>query len=177
MNPTRTPHDLRLEQGSALSHLWDAADGMRLTAGELLRAVEAHAILSFRYLRAVANGEQPDPADLLRSRGRLDALLAQMNDQAAFEAANLGELRFGMLDNGDGDPELEARAMRSFRERFRRRGEDDEDGGEGGGGEGQGTGEPLPEDPRPEVPGGHRAPGGSARVRPGVGEEDGVRVQ
>ena len=165
MNPTPTLDDLRLEQGTALSHLWDAADSMRLTAGELLRAVEAHAILSFRYLRAVANGEQPDPADLLRSRGRLDALLGQMNDQAAFEAANLGELRFGMLDHDDGDPDLEARAMVYFRERFRRR-SDDSEGGEGGG-----SAEPLPEDPRPSVPGGHRTPAPVPRARPGGGDE------
>lgn len=171
MNPTRTPYDLRLEQGSALSHLWDAADGLRQTASELLRAVEDHAMTSFRYLRAVANGQAPDPSALLRSRGRVDALLAQLQDRADFEADQLGELRFGVLENDDGDPGLEARAMASFRARFRRAGEDGDDG-EGGGGA-----EPLPEDPRPSVPGGHRAPAGTARARPGVGEEEVLRVQ
>ena len=46
-----------------------------------------------------------------------------MNEAAGFEAANLGELRFGLLENEDGDPELEARAMESFRARFRRAGD------------------------------------------------------
>ena len=115
------PTDLRLEQGTALSHLWDAADGMRQTAGDLLRAVEAHAMISFAYLRAVADGQRPDPSDLLRSRGRLDALLSQLQDRADFEADQLSELRFGMLDHDDGDPDLEAQAMASFRERFRLR--------------------------------------------------------
>ena len=164
MTDTPIPTDLRLEQGTALSHLWDAADGMRQTAGDLLRAVEAHAMISFAYLRAVAAGEQPDPSDLLRSRGRLDALLAQLQERADFEADQLGELRFGMLGHDDGDPDLEARAMASFRERFRRR-IDDGEGGEGGG-----SAEPLPEDPRPSVPGGHRA-ALSPRVRPGEGDE------
>lgn len=176
MNPTPTLDDLRLEQGTALSHLWDAADSMRQTAGDLLHAVEAHAMTSFRYLRAVADGQRPDPSALLRSRGRLDALLSRMNDQATFEADQLGELRFGMLANDDGDPELEARALRSFRERFRRRGEDDGDGGEGGGGEAQGAGEPLPEDPRPAVPGGHRA-APAPRVRPETCGKEDVQVQ
>lgn len=164
MTDTPIPTGPRLEQGTALSNLWDAADGLRQTASELLRAVEAHAMTSFTFLRAVADGQAPDPSALLRSRGRLDALLAQLQDRADFEADQLGELRFGMLENDDGDPDLEARAMASFRERFRRAGEDGDDG-EGGGGA-----EPLPEDPRPSVPGGHRA-GPAPRARPRGGGE------
>lgn len=76
---------------------------------------------SFTFLRAVADGQAPDPSALLRSRGRVEALLAQLQDRADFEADQLGEVRFGMLENDDGDPDLEARAMVSFRERFRRR--------------------------------------------------------
>ncbi len=94
-----------------LSHLWDAADALRQTAGDLLRAVEAHAMISFA-LRAVADGQRPDPSDLLRSRGRVDALLSQLQDRADFEADQLGELRFGILDYDVGDPDLEARVSR-----------------------------------------------------------------
>lgn len=163
MTDTPIPTDLRLEQGTALSHLWDAADAMRQTAGDLLHAVEAHAMISFAFLRAVADGQRPDPSDLLRSRGRLDALLSQLQDRADFEADQLSELRFGMLDHDDGDPDLEARAMVSFRERFRRR-SDDGEGGEGGG-----CAEPLPEDPR-QAPGGHRPPV-PPQARPGEDEQ------
>ncbi len=128
---------LRLEQGTALSNLGDAVEDLRQTATDLRVAVDDHAMGTATFLRDVADGRQPDPASLLRSRGRVEALLNQLIDRAELEDAHLAELNIALLPNPDGDPDLEARALASFRERYRRRGPGSQDT------------QRLPEDPRP----------------------------
>lgn len=112
----------RLEQGTALSHLGDAVEDLRQTATELRIAVDDHAMSTATFLRDVADGRHPDPAPLLRSRGRVEALLNQLLERAELEGAHLAELNIALLPNPSGDPDLEARALVSFRERYRRRG-------------------------------------------------------
>lgn len=68
MSEATTPP--RLEQGAALSHLGDAVEDLRLTATDLHAVVEEHANTTASFLRDVADGREPDPAPLLRSRGR-----------------------------------------------------------------------------------------------------------
>ena len=121
---------VRLEQGTALSLLWDAADDLRLTAAELQTAAEAHAMTTFQFLRDLADGDAPDPSALLRSRGQVEALLGQLNQRADLEGAHLDELSVTLAAPDLSDP-LEVRALATFQDRHRRRTE------------------PLPEDPRP----------------------------
>lgn len=122
---------IRLEQGTALSLLWETADDLRQSAADLHAAADAHAMSTFAFLRDMADGGAPDPSGLLRTRGQLEALLDQLSERADLEAAHLAELRVA-LTPPDLTDELEARALATLQERYRRRGA-----------------EPLPEDPRP----------------------------
>lgn len=112
----------RLEQGTALSHLGDAVEDLRRIATDLQGEADEHAMITTTFLRDVADDRQPDPAPLLRSRGRIEGLLRQLLDRAEQEDANLTELNITLLPNPDGDADLEARALDRFRERYRRRG-------------------------------------------------------
>ena len=123
---------IRLEQGTALSLLWETADDLRQSAADLHAAADAHAMSTFAFLRDMADGGAPDPSGLLRTRGQFEALLDQLSERADLEAAHLAELRIA-LTPPDLTDELEARALATFQERYRRRGAD-----------------PLPEDPRPD---------------------------
>ena len=66
---------LPLEQGTALSLLWETADDMRQSAADLHAAADAHAMSAFAFVRDTADGGAPDPSGLLRSRGRYAAHL------------------------------------------------------------------------------------------------------
>lgn len=136
MTDDRTPY--RLEQGTALSLLWDGADDLRQTVAELHSAIDDHALTTFAFLRAAAGGAIPDPSGLLRSRGRVEALLALLNGHADQESATLAELRIGVLANDENPPELEARAWEAFRARV----------GRAEGGPEREEGPRLPEEPR-----------------------------
>lgn len=125
-----------LEQGTALTQLWEAADDLRAAQAELTARVQDHSMVVFAYVRDIADGGEPDPAELLRSHGQIEALVQQVNDRLTAGQDALSELRFGLLPQPDADPALEARAMEHLRERFRRRASTDEG--------------PLPEDPRPK---------------------------
>lgn len=128
----------RLEQGTALSLLWDTADDLHQTARELSAAIEDHALTTYAFLRAAAGGAIPDPSGLLRSRGRVEALLDLLNRHAEQEGATLAELRVGVLGNDENPPEMEVRAWDAFRARVGRSAGVCEEG------------QRLPEDPRPE---------------------------
>ena len=52
---------IRLEQGTALSLLWETADDLRQSAADLHAAADAHAMSTFAFLRDVADGGAPDP--------------------------------------------------------------------------------------------------------------------
>ena len=123
-----------LEQGTALTQLWEAADDLRAAQAEFASCVQDHCMVVFSYIRDIADGGEPDPARLLRSHGRIEALVTVVNDRLTAGQEALSELRFGLLPQPDADPALEARAMDHLRERFRRRPPTDEG--------------PLPEDPR-----------------------------
>ena len=125
-----------LEQGTALTQLWEAADDLRAAQAELSSRVQDHSMVVFSYVRDIADGGEPDPAELLRSHGQIEALVQQVNDRLTAGQDALAELRFGLLPQPDADPALEARAMEHLRERFRRRATT--------------TDGPLPEDPRPK---------------------------
>ena len=112
----------RLELGTALSHLGDAAEDLRQIAAELRTVSEDHAMTTITFLRDTADGLAPSPAALLRSRGRVEALLQQLLDRADAEEVHLSELNIALLPNADGDDELERRALESFKERHRRGG-------------------------------------------------------
>lgn len=118
---SESPTPPRLEQGTALHHLGDAVEDLRLTATDLQAVVEDHAATTATFLRDVADGHPPDPAPLLRSRGRVDAMVQQLIERADLEEAHLAELNIALLPNPDGDPDLEAQALARFRERYRRR--------------------------------------------------------
>jgi len=109
-----------LEQGTTLSLLWEAVDDLRQTATELQSTADAHAMTTFQFLRELAQGDTPDPSVLLRSRGQLEALMAQLCARADLEGAYLGELPV-VLRPPDGSDPLEVRALESFRERYGRR--------------------------------------------------------
>lgn len=126
-----------LERGTALTQLWEAADDLRAAQAELSSRVQDHSMVVFAYVRDIADGGEPDPAELLRSQGQVEALVQQVNDRLTAGQDALAELRFGLLPQPDADPVLEARAMEHLRERFRRR------AGAAGG--------PLPEDPSPRT--------------------------
>lgn len=111
-----------LEQGTALTQLWEAAEALRLAQQELTRGAEDHARVVLAFVRDIADGGAPDPTALLRARGQIEALVGQINDRLAAGKDALSELRFGLLPQPDADPELEARAMDHLRERLRRRG-------------------------------------------------------
>ena len=121
-----------LERGTALTQLWDAAEGLRLAQQDLARCAEGHALTVLGFVRQVADGVEPDPVELLRSHGMIEALTQQVQDRVNASQDALSELRFGLLDHPDADPGLEERAMVHLRARFMRR-----------------AVEPLPEDPRP----------------------------
>lgn len=109
----------RLERGTAASQLWEAAEDLRETATELQAVADAHAMTTFQFLRELAQGDAPDPSVLLRSRGQLDALLAQLSARADQESACLEELPVVVTAPDLTDP-LEARALESFRQRYGR---------------------------------------------------------
>jgi len=122
---------IRLEQGTALSLLWETVDDLRQTATDLHAAVDAHAMATFQFLRDFADGCTSDPSALLRSRGQVEALLAQLGERAEHESSHLDELRV-TLTSPDLDDPLEAQALATFQERYRRR-----------------AGTAQPKDPRP----------------------------
>src|SRR5690349_5651215 len=107
----------RLERGTALTLLWDTADDLRATVRELSSAIDDHAMTTFAFLREAATGTIPDPSALLRSRGRIEALLDLLNGHADQEGTTLAELRVGVLANDENPPELEARAWAAFQAR------------------------------------------------------------
>lgn len=92
---------------------------------------------TFAFLRTAADGAIPDPSVLLRSRGRVEALLDLLNGHAEQEGATLAELRIGVLANDENPPEMEARAWAAFKARVGRAERGSEEGRR------------LPEDPRP----------------------------
>lgn len=120
--PEPTSPNTRLEQGAALSLLWESVDDLRKTIEDLHAVIDAHAMTTFVFLRDVADGKAPDPSDLLRTRGQVEALLDQLCDCISAEDTSLAELRVGLLPNDDSDPALEAQALEQFRERYRRHG-------------------------------------------------------
>ncbi len=132
-DPSRPP----LERGTALTQLWEAAEGLRLAQLDLAHSAEEHALVVLTFVRDVADGGEPDPVELLRSRGQIEAHVQQLNDRVSAGQDALSELRFGLLPHPEANAELEARAMEHLRERFRRRT--------------SAADEPLPEDPRPRA--------------------------
>ena len=113
------PVALRLELGTALSHLGDAAEGLRVIAADLAATAEEHAITTISFLRDTADGRAPSPAALLRSRGQIEALLQQLLDRADAEEATLSELNIALLPNADATDPLERRALDAFKDRYR----------------------------------------------------------
>lgn len=129
MTEDRSPD--RLEQGSALRQLWDTAEDLRQSVAELHHAIDDHALTTFAFLRAAASGAIPDPSVLLRSRGRVEALLHLLNRHAERESATLAELRVSVLPNEQNPQELEARAWEAFRARIGGAERPREEGGRG----------------------------------------------
>ena len=70
-----------LERGTALAAIYTTAEQQRQAAESLRRAAEDHAITVHRFVVAIANGEEPDPAPILRSRGRVEALVEELIDR------------------------------------------------------------------------------------------------
>lgn len=110
----------RLELGTALSHLGDAAEALRQIASELRAVAEDHAMTTLGFLRDMADDRAPSPAALLRSRGQIEALVQQLLDRADAEASYLSELNVALLQPPDADDPLERRALEAFKDRYRR---------------------------------------------------------
>ena len=53
-----------LEQGTALTQLWEAADDLRAAQAELSSRVQDHSMVVFAYVRDIADGGEPDPTEL-----------------------------------------------------------------------------------------------------------------
>ena len=109
-----------LERGTALSTLHATAEQQRLAAESLRRAAENHALSVHRFVTAVAEGQEPDPAPLLRSRGRVEALVAELTQEHDAEGDAFAELRVVLANHPDADPALEAQAMAHLRARLGR---------------------------------------------------------
>lgn len=109
-----------LERGTALSTIYSTADQQRQAADSLRRAAEEHALTVHRFITAVATGEEPDPAPLLRSRGRVEALFDELSSEHEAEGAAFDELKVVLGEHADADPALEARAMAHLRVRLGR---------------------------------------------------------
>ena len=109
-----------LERASALSAVLSAAEQQHRALGSLRAAVEDHAITVHRFVHEIADGGAPDPAPLLRSRGRVEALVQELLDEHESEGEALAELKVAFVDPPDADPALEARAMAYLRARLGR---------------------------------------------------------
>ncbi len=107
-----------LERGTALSTIYTAAEQQRQAAESLRRAAEDHALTVHRFVTAIANGEEPDPAPVLRSRGRVEALVEELIDEHTGEGDAFAELRVSLSEHPDADPALEAKAMAHLRARL-----------------------------------------------------------
>ena len=59
-----------LEQGTALTNLWESSDDLRQIQSQLATRVQDHSMIVFAFVRDIASGAEPDPAELLRSRGK-----------------------------------------------------------------------------------------------------------
>ena len=97
-----------LERGTALSTIYTTAEQQRQAAESLRRAAEDHALTVHAFVTAIANGEEPDPAPVLRSRGRVEALVEELLDEHTGEGDAFAELRVVLAEHPDADPALEA---------------------------------------------------------------------
>ena len=107
-----------LERGTALATIYTNAEQQRQAAESLRRAAEDHALTVHRFVTAFANGEEPDPAPVLRSRGRVEALVEELLDEHTGEGDAFAELRVVLAEHPDADPALEATAMAHLRSRL-----------------------------------------------------------
>ncbi len=107
-----------LERGTALSAIHTTAEQQRQAAESLRRAAEDHALTVHRFVTAIANGEEPDPAPILRSRGRVEALVEELIDEHTGAGDAFAELRVVLTEPPDADPALEAKAMAHLRARL-----------------------------------------------------------
>ena len=107
-----------LERGTALSAIYTTAEQQRQAAESLRRAAEDHALTVHAFVTAIANGEQPDPAPVLRSRGRVEALVEELLDEHTGEGDAFAELRVVLAEHPDADSALEAIAMAHLRARL-----------------------------------------------------------
>ena len=107
-----------LERGTALSTIYTTAEQQRQAAESLRRAAEDHALTVHTFVTAIANGEDPDPAAVLRSRGRVEALVEELLDEHTGEGDAFAELRVVLAEHPDADPTLEATAMAHLRARL-----------------------------------------------------------
>ena len=107
-----------LERGTALSTIYTTAEQQRQAAESLRRAAEDHALTVHAFVTAIANGEEPDPAPVLRSRGRVEALVEELLDEHTGEGDAFAELRVVLAEHPDADPALEERAMAHLRARL-----------------------------------------------------------
>ena len=105
-----------LERGTALSTIYTTAEQQRQAAESLRRAAEDHALTVHAFVIAIANGEEPDPAPVLRSRGRVEALVEELLDEHTGEGDAFAELRVVLAQPPDADSalaELRARLGRA----------------------------------------------------------------
>ncbi len=109
-----------LERGTALTAIYTTAEQQRLAAESLRRAAEDHALTVHRFVTSIANGEEPDPSPVLRSRGRVEALVEELLDEHTGEGDAFAELRVVLAAAPDADPALEATAMAHHRARLGR---------------------------------------------------------
>ena len=107
-----------LERGTALSAIYTTAEQQRRAAESLRRAADDHTLTVHRFVSAIANGEEPDPAPILRSRGRIEALVVELINEHTGEGDAFAELRVVLADHADADPALEAKAMAHLRARL-----------------------------------------------------------
>ena len=109
-----------LERGPALSAVLSAPEQQHRALGSLRVAAEDHALSVHRFVREIADGGAPDPAPILRSRGRGEALVQELLDEHESEGEALAELRVILADQPDADPALEEKAMAYLRARLGR---------------------------------------------------------
>ena len=109
-----------LERGTALSTIYSTAEQQRQAADSLRRVAEEHALTVHRFITAVANGEAPDPAPILRSRGRVEAMVDALTVEHEAEGDAFDELNVVLGEHPDAVPALEARAMVPLRARLGR---------------------------------------------------------